>query len=80
MANDIMIDLETLDTRPDCVVLSIGAVRFDPRGIGVVEKLELKPTVEDQTELYNRSINDATIAWWASQNPAALEEAFSEDG
>jgi hypothetical protein len=80
MANDIMIDLETLHTTPDCVVLSIGAVRFDPRGQGVVEKLELFPTVEDQTEIYNRAISDDTIRWWSEQNPAALEEAFSERG
>ncbi len=75
-----MIDIESLDTTPNCVILSIGAVRFDPKGSGVVEKLELKPTVEDQTEIYNRSINDDTIRWWSEQNPEALEEAFSEEG
>ena len=80
MANDIMIDLETLNTTPDCVVLSVGAVRFDPKGTGVVERLELKPTVEDQTEIYNRSINDDTIKWWSEQHPSALEEAFDESG
>jgi hypothetical protein len=36
MAADIMIDLETLDTTPYCVILTIGAVRFDPKGNGVV--------------------------------------------
>ena len=49
---DIMIDLETLDTTPNCVVLTIGAVIFDPKGMGVIEKLELRPTIEDQTEIY----------------------------
>ena len=80
MAADIMIDIESLDTTPDCVILTIGAVRFDPRGNGVVEKLELRPTVEDQTEIYNRSINEDTLRWWSEQNPAALEEAFGEEG
>lgn len=80
MAADIMIDLETLNTTPDCVVLTIGAVRFDPKGTGIVEKLELRPTIEDQTEIYNRSISEDTLRWWSEQNPAALEEAFSEDG
>lgn len=80
MASDIMIDLETLHTAPDCVILSIGAVRFDPKGTGIAERLELKPTIEDQTEILNRSISEDTIQWWASQNPAALEEAFSEEG
>ena len=39
MANDIMIDIESLNTTPDCVILSIGAVRFDPKGNGIVERL-----------------------------------------
>jgi len=80
MATDIMIDLETLDTKPNCVILSIGAVRFDPKGMGIVEKLELKPTIEEQTELYNRTIDDETIKWWSTQSADAMEEAFSEVG
>ena len=80
MANDIMIDLETLDTSPYCVMLTIGAVRFDPKGEGVIERLELKPTVEDQIEKYNRIINDDTLRWWSTQNPEALEEALGDDG
>ena len=52
MANDIMLDMETLDTSPNCVILTIGAVRFDPKGNGVVERLELRPTIEEQTEKY----------------------------
>lgn len=80
MANDIMIDIESLDTSPYCVILTIGAVRFDPKGTGVVERLELRPTIEDQTEVYNRVINDDTIRWWGTQNPAALEEAMGDQG
>lgn len=80
MANDIMIDIESLDTSPYCVILTIGAVRFDPKGMGIVEKLELRPTIEDQTEQYNRIINDDTIRWWSEQSPAALEEAMSDHG
>ena len=54
MANDVMIDIESLNTTPDCVILTIGAVRFDPKGSGIIDKLELRPTIEDQTEIYNR--------------------------
>lgn len=79
MANDIMIDIESLDTTPNCVILTIGVVRFDPKGVGVIEKLELRPTVEDQTEIYNRTINDDTIRWWSEQSPAALEEAMGDN-
>ena len=75
-----MIDMETLDTSPYCVILTIGAVRFDPRGNGVVERLELRPTIEDQTEIYNRVINDDTLRWWSEQSPEALEEALGDRG
>jgi hypothetical protein len=80
MANDIMVDIESLDTTPNCVILTIGAVRFDPKGSGVVERLELRPTVEDQTEIYNRSINEDTLRWWSEQSPEALEEALGDNG
>lgn len=78
MANDIMLDMETLDTSPYCVILTIGAVRFDPKGSGVVEKLELRPTIEEQTEKFNRVINDDTIRWWGEQSPEAIEEAMGD--
>ena len=73
-----MLDMETLDTSPYCVILTIGAVRFDPKGSGVVEKLELRPTIEEQTEKFNRVINDDTIRWWGEQSPEAIEEAMGD--
>ena len=77
---DIMIDIESLDTTPDCVILTIGAVLFDPRGQGIIDKIEIRPTIEDQTEIYNRTINDATVEWWGKQSPAAIEEAMGDQG
>lgn len=80
MANDIMIDMETLDTSPYCVILTIGVVRFDPYGDGVSQKLELRPTIEEQTETYKRVINDDTIRWWGEQSADAIEEAMGDRG
>lgn len=80
MAQDIMIDIESLDTSPNCVILSIGAVRFDPKGSGIAEKIELKPTIDEQTEKYNRTINDDTVRWWSEQSPDAINEAFNDMG
>lgn len=79
MSLHCMIDIESLDTNPNCVILTIGAVLFDPTKTGIVDRLELRPTIEDQTEKYNRTINDATLAWWAKQKPEAIEEAFSDN-
>lgn len=73
-----MIDIESLDTTPDCVILTIGAVLFDPRRSGIIDKIEIRPTIEDQTEIYNRSINDATMEWWGKQSPEAIEEAMGD--
>lgn len=77
---DCMIDLESLDTSPYCVILTIGVVTFDPKGYGIAEKLELRPTIEDQTEKFNRVINDDTVRWWSQQSPEALEEALGDYG
>lgn len=75
----VMIDLETLDVKPECVILTIGAVRFDPLGSGVIEELSIRPSVDEQCQL-GRSVSESTIEWWAGQNPEAKEEAFSETG
>ena len=75
-----MIDIESLDTTPDCVILTIGAVLFDPKGQGIIDKIELRPTIEDQTEIHNRSINEDTLRWWSTQSPEALEEAMGDTG
>lgn len=72
-----MIDIESLDTNPDCVILTIGAVLFDPKSNGVIEKLELRPTVEDQVAL-GRTINDDTLRWWGEQSAEAQEEALGD--
>lgn len=74
-----MIDLETLDVTPECVILTIGAVTFDPQGQGVLQELSLRPSVDEQCQL-GRSVSDDTIRWWSQQNAAAREEAFSEQG
>lgn len=75
-----MIDMETLDTAPSSVILTIGAVRFDPRGTGVVERLELRPTIDEQTDNFDRTINDDTLRWWGEQSPEAIEEAMGDHG
>ena len=60
------------------MILTIGAVLFDPRGHGIIDKIEIRPTIEDQTEIHNRSINNATMEWWGNQSPEAIEEAMGD--
>lgn len=76
----LMIDLETLDVIPNAVILSIGIVKFDPRKQGIIDRLELKPTIEDQTDLYNRTISEHTIQWWCQQSPEAVAAGLGDEG
>ena len=71
-----MIDLEGLATGPDTTILTIAAQAFDPFGSGYYDKhYYARVTLESQED---RSIDDGTIAWWATQPDHAKEEAFGE--
>jgi hypothetical protein len=76
----IMLDLETLGFRPETVVLTIGAVHFDPYDIN---KEPDKPfyarlDMEEQTAL-GRTTDESTIEWWGKQPQSAQDEAMSEE-
>ena len=73
---DLMIDLEGLATGPDTCILTIAAQSFDPFGSDYCEpKYYARITLESQP---NRSIQQSTIDWWATQPAAARDEAFAE--
>lgn len=75
---DVMIDLETLGTKHDAVVLTLGAVKFDPYSEGVTDQtLYFKIDVDQQVTL-GREVNDKTVEWWGTQPDVVREEAFSE--
>lgn len=80
MATHAMIDIETLGTEPDCVVLSVGAVKFDPFTSHEPHAKTLwKPNVDQQT-CAERSVLDSTLEWWAKQPQHIQDEAFNEEG
>jgi len=58
-----MFDLETLDTKPTAVILSLGAVKFDPKTQSVPDqlpKLLLKFDIDAQNDL-GRTTSEDTI-------------------
>lgn len=73
-----MIDMETLAVSPRAVVLSLGAVHFNPWGNGYGEKIYFKIDLDDQDKL-GREIDPNTIEWWGKQDIRIMEEAFSQD-
>ena len=75
-----MIDIETLDTAPTAVVLSIGAVKFDPYNMAAEPhtKTVWFPSLEEQFEL-GRTTSDSTLEWWSKQDKEIFDRALSED-
>jgi len=66
-----MLDLETLGTHPGCVILSIGAVKFDRTGLGKTfyARVDAQSCVDAGLE-----IDPATVMWWLGQGEAARRE------
>lgn len=73
---DCMIDIETLGTSPDAVILTIGAQTFDPLSQGILPQFfYARIDTQDQT---NRSIQQDTVEWWAKQSFQSQNEAFGD--
>lgn len=70
--NHIMVDIETLDTQQSAVVLSIGAVAFDPvtKTLGETFYVEFTEDLELQ-QIKGRTISADTVRWWMMQSDAA---------
>ena len=64
----LMIDLETLGTKPNSVILSIGAVAFDENGIH--DEFYVNVDLENSMAL-GFSIDPSTVYWWLKQSSEA---------
>ena len=71
---DIMLDIETLDTAQSAVVMSIGAVVFDPHSKELGEKFYVEFTNDLGTQQrVGRTVSAATVTWWMQQGAAAKQ-------
>jgi oligoribonuclease (3'-5' exoribonuclease) len=71
----IMIDLETMGTRHDAPILSIGAVAFDPDtgALGATFEANIDPS----DALANGKLSGDTLKWWMAQGDEARRAAMS---
>ena len=68
----IMVDLETMGTRPDAPIVAIGAVRFDGSGIAPGRFYE---TVSLTSAVAQGAVMDPrTVLWWMDQSTEARRE------
>lgn len=71
----IMLDLETLGTRPGSVILTIGAVAFSVEA-GITGTFYASISRED-SEAHGFKVCPNTEAWWLDQGQQAIDAAFS---
>ena len=74
----IMLDLESLGTRPDCAILTLGAIKFNPYVLDSFgDSLYLRIDVDEQLAL-GREVQEDTLTWWSNQAEDVREEALGE--
>ena len=80
MSTSIMLDIETLATTPDAVVLSFAAVKFNEFNAQetYIDEINVALDVDEQINL-GRTVNPETLNWWATQPKEIQEAAFAED-
>lgn len=66
--NDAMLDLESMGTSPDSVILSLGACFFDKEEVG--DGIYLVLDREEQKQA-NRKVSEDTMIWWDNQSAEA---------
>lgn len=68
---NVMIDIETMGLHSDAVVLSIGAVFFDEKGLGkeFYEKVDMQSCID-----LGLTIDASTLYWWMEQSESARKE------
>jgi hypothetical protein len=77
---DVMLDLETLGTQPGCVILTLGAVKFDPYTMNDPGPgLYVRPDADEQIAR-GREVQQDTLEWWMRQAEDVREEALGVDG
>ena len=78
MTRHIMVDIETLSTAKNAVVLSIGAVFFDPKTGDILDEFYKELRLSDQ---HNRKVDVSTVQWWVNQVSQHPERAsiFSQE-
>jgi DNA polymerase III epsilon subunit-like protein len=71
---NLMIDIETLGTKPGCAILSIAAVPFGPESEFFSEFYQ---RIDKDSNIDIGLISDpVTLSWWAKQSVESYAEAF----
>lgn len=74
-----MIDLETLSTNPNAVILTVGGIKFDPyNDTEPSQGMYFRVDVDSQTGM-DRHVMQDTLDWWGRQPEDIREEALGDN-
>jgi hypothetical protein len=65
------LDIETLSTEPNAVVLSFALAAFDPAGIAPTQVYSEQYLNVDEQLRNGRHVSGSTLMWWLGMSPAA---------
>lgn len=75
--NNVMVDIETLGNGPGCIILSIGAVKFDPKS-DEIDPIYFYSTISpEDSQRQGLQFDASTVIWWMSQNETARKALTS---
>ena len=75
----VMVDLETLSTSDNALIVSIGAVRFNPLAPEVFDQFHVGIDLDSLPgNAYGFDISPATVGWWLASDRAAGRDALSQ--
>ena len=70
-----MLDLETLSTKPDAVILRIAAISFDIKTGELLQEFDMKVNMKSCIDV-NLQICEKTMHWWIQQNPKLINHTL----
>ena len=73
---DVMLDLETMGTRPDSPIVAIGAVTFDVDTYTIGQHFYARVDLQSAVDLGAR-MDPSTVIWWMQQSDDARREITS---
>lgn len=74
-----MLDLETMGTRPGSVIVSVGAVEFEPKSARLGRTFYQTCSIASAVDV-GLAMDPATVTWWLQQNENARAELTNAKG
>jgi len=72
---DVMIDLETMSSRPDAAIAAIGAVAFDMKNMAIGESFYTTVDLQSCEDL-GLHFSAGTVSWWMRQSEQARRDVL----